>query len=64
MLVVLFCWPLARSPWTLSLGFVWLMLNAFAAIIAHHLWQRNQILSNPDHPLHELYSSMIMKGKD
>lgn len=44
--------------------FAMIMLNGWAYIIVGNIWMRHQILSNPNHPLHELYSSMIMKGKD
>jgi hypothetical protein len=52
------------TPWRGTFGFIWFFLNFSSIILVGHLWQRHQILSNPSHPLHELYSSMIMKGKD
>ncbi|MDX9668636.1 hypothetical protein QMK50_27195 [Pseudomonas sp. P5_152] len=52
------------TPWRVGIYFVLLMTNLATYIGVGHLWMRHQILSNPSHPLHELYSSMIMKGKD
>jgi hypothetical protein len=60
LLSILLCVGMA-TPWRAGIYFLLFILNGFSYVIAGHLWMRHQILSNPDHPLHGLYSSMIMK---